>query len=262
MQPHRCRTATLVPFLPLTRPQRPPRDFARRRTAVELLENRRLLSVAVNETYPGFYQVQGDNSGNVISATVNQNDYTFTLDGTTYTDVSYISVVTGNGNDSISITSVDGSGMIGAAITSNGGDDNITLNFDGAIWTGQGDDVIHLSDSFRGEAYASTGNDQIFISGACVNAEIQGDDGNDLIDCSANDSSVVIKGGAGNDTIIGSAYDDVLYGDEGHNVIRGGGGNDVVYAHNGDSVDGGEGADTLYASGAVDTVISIEVIYT
>ncbi len=59
---------------------------------IENLEGRRLLSVTVNQTSPGFYEVNGDESDNVIVVSVSQNDQSFTLDGITYTGVNYIYV--------------------------------------------------------------------------------------------------------------------------------------------------------------------------
>ena len=53
------------------------------RPLVERLERRRLFAVAVTQTYPGFYEVDGDNSGNVINIAVSQASQTFTLNGAT-----------------------------------------------------------------------------------------------------------------------------------------------------------------------------------
>src|SRR4051812_43930271 len=107
---------------------------------IETLEDRRLLSVSVSEGAPGVYQIQSDGNAAVISAEVNQENATFTLNGTTYTDVSYIYVNTGAGDDTVYLTSVDGSGAIGASISTGGGSDTVYLNFDGAIWGGSGND--------------------------------------------------------------------------------------------------------------------------
>jgi Ca2+-binding RTX toxin-like protein len=69
---------------------------------------------------------------------------------------------------------------------------------------------------------------------------------------SANFSSV--------ENLTGSAYDDLLNGDDGSNVINGGAGNDTIYggnyASNGDGNDtiyGGDGNDTLYGGGQSST---------
>lgn len=216
---------------------------------IEELEARRLRSVSVSEGYPGFYEIVGDDAPDEISVSVSQADESFTLDGATYTGVSYILVQGGGGNDDIHVVSIDGAGSISASISGNEGDDNITLNFDGGVWAGTGNDVLNLSDAFRGTADGQEGDDQVVISGACLDPLILGGDGNDVIDCSANLYRVVIHGGGGDDTIYGSAYDDEIYGDEGCDVMYGGAGDDTFYGRDGsiDRMIGGSGFDTAYA---------------
>jgi Ca2+-binding RTX toxin-like protein len=229
---------------------------------IETMERRRLFAVTVTQDYPGYYEINGDDSGNTIAVTVSQNDDTFTLDGTTYTDVAFILVNSGNGNDAVSLISVDGSGMIGAAVNGQGGDDSITVNFDAAVSGGDGNDSIYLSDSYRGEAHGGAGDDKIYISGDCVDAVIMGDDGNDLIDCSNNNCGVTVHGGEGDDTIYGSAYCDTIYGDGGTNQLIGNGGNDTFYTRDGygDSVDGGDGTNMLYGNGTEASVNNVQYI--
>jgi Ca2+-binding RTX toxin-like protein len=228
---------------------------------LESLERRRLFSVSVTETYPGYYEVQGDEAANVISASVSQTNSTFALDGTTYTDVSYITVHGNGGDDQISLTSVDGYGYVGASVTGDDGNDQITLNFDGGVWGGAGNDVIRLSDSFRGETYGDDGDDQIYLSGECIDAEIQGGAGNDLIDCTNNNYGVVAYGGVGIDTVYGSAYGDQLYGDEGDDFLYGGAGNDDIYLEGSDQVHGGDGYDVLYVHGSQQGTNDVEEVY-
>src|SRR5262245_46407854 len=222
---------------------------------LEALEGRRLLSASVSEGYPGFYYIDGDDSPDEISVSVSMTEDTFSFDGNTYSDVSYIVVHGGGGDDTISVMSVDGPGPIGASITGDDGNDVITLNFDGGVWAGSGNDVLHLSDSFRGQALGEEGDDQIFISGDCIDPEIHGGPGDDLIDCSGNNYGVVIHGDNGNDTIYGSTYDDQIYGDRGNNVLYGGGGHDFFDDQDSSSNTpvGGSGEDTvLGGSGGVD----------
>src|SRR5689334_22756843 len=83
---------------------------------LENLEPRRLFAVTVTEGDSGFYEVSSDAESDVIAISVNQQDHTFTLDGNTYTDVAYIQVDGNEGDDTISVTSVDGSGDIAAAV--------------------------------------------------------------------------------------------------------------------------------------------------
>ena len=231
---------------------------------LESLESRRLFSVTVYESYPGFYQIEGDDSDEVISVSVSMNEETFTVDGGTYTGVGYIFINAHGGNDSVSVTSTDGSGYIGASILAGDGSDTVSLNFDGAIWGGRGNDQINLADSFRGEVYGEEGNDRMTIRGACVNAEIRGGDGNDYIDCSGNDYGVVVFAGTGNDTVFGSAHDDSIYAEEGHDKVSGGAGNDTIYVRDGggDEVDGGDGYDFIYADANETNIGGAEAVYT
>lgn len=230
---------------------------------VENLEPRRLFAVTVNEGYPGFFEVDSDAESDNIQISVNQHDHTFTLDGNTYTDVGYIQVFGNEGDDTISVTSVDGSGDIGAVISGGDGNDNLTLNFDGGLWAGEGDDVLNLSGSFYGVAHGEGGNDKINVSGVCVGADIQGGDGNDLIDCSGSVVGVTVHGGAGNDSILGSMFDDTLYGDGGTDYLNSGGGNDIIYAQDGDhcTIIGGAGSDAAFLNGSEDVVRGVEAIY-
>jgi Ca2+-binding RTX toxin-like protein len=231
---------------------------------LESLESRRLFSVTVYEAYPGFYELHGDESDDVINVSVSMKDETFTVDGATYTGAYYIFVNGYGGNDSISVTSVDGSGMIGASISAGDGSDSVSLNFDGAVWGGRGHDQINLADSFRGEVYGEEGNDRMTITGACVNAQILGGDGNDNIDCSGNYYGVVVFAGLGNDTVVGSAYDDQIYAEEGHDKVSGGAGNDTFYVQDGstDDIDGGAGYDFVYADSDEANMTGVEAVYT
>jgi Ca2+-binding RTX toxin-like protein len=177
--------------------------------------------------------------------------------------VSYIFVHGAGGEDNISVTSVDGTGSIGASITGDDGNDSIKLNFDGGVWGGDGNDVIYLTDSFQGVAHGGAGNDQMYIVGACYNAMIIGDTGNDFIDCSQNYYSVVVHAGLGNDTVYGSAYDDQLYGDGGNDEMYGLEGNDSFYTSDNTNglVDGGNGYDILYTGASVPSAANIEQQY-
>jgi Ca2+-binding RTX toxin-like protein len=233
-------------------------------SACDDLESRKLFSVTVTQGYPGIYEVKGDGGSDDIEISVSMNDSTFTLDGITYNDVAYISVDAKNGDDTINLISADGEGSIAAGISAGAGNDSITINFDGGVWGGGGDDTMHLTDSYRGQALGDDGNDQIYIVGACVDAEVNGGEGDDLIDCSAASCGLIIKGGNGNDTIYGSEYNDQIWGDAGDDVLNGNGGNDYFYARDGssDTIDGGAGNDILVADESIDTSnINIEQIY-
>jgi Ca2+-binding RTX toxin-like protein len=195
---------------------------------VERLENRRLLSVTVTEGYPGFYEIWGDESANAIAVSVSMAAETFTLNGVTYSGVSYIAVYGYGGEDTISVVA-DGAGSIGAAVSAGDGSDDITANFSAAIWAGAGSDTLNLADSFRGEAYGEGGDDWVVVSGECVEPEIHGGTGDDVIDASGNNYGVVIHGGWGDDAIYGSLYDDQLYGEAGSDTLYGGSGVDLYF---------------------------------
>jgi Ca2+-binding RTX toxin-like protein len=229
----------------------------------EVLERRRLFSVTVTQDYPGYYEVNADDSGNTINIAVSQTDGTFTLEGNTYTDVSYIQVNGGNGGDTINVISNDGPDGIGVAVQGGSGNDTITTNIDASIWAGAGDDLVQVSDSFQGQIYGEAGNDQIYVSGRCINAIIDGGSGDDLIDATQNQYGVQAEGGAGNDTILGSEYADSIDGGSGSDYIAGNGGDDVIYSRQGqgDTIDGGAGNDTLYANGTEVSATNIEWIY-
>jgi Ca2+-binding RTX toxin-like protein len=222
---------------------------------VEKLETRRCRSVTVTEGYPGFFEVWGDDSANTIAATVSMSAETFTMDGVTYHNVSYISVYGGGGDDTITLLATDGPGFIGTGVTAGSGNDSVTLNFDGAIWAGSGSDTLDLKDSFRGEAYGESGDDHVTVSGECVDPAILGGPGNDVIDATNNHYRVVIRGGCGDDLIFGSLYDDDIYGDEGSDILIGNDGDDTFYSQCGgaDWVIGGSGMDTLYGTSVAGT---------
>jgi Ca2+-binding RTX toxin-like protein len=233
---------------------------------LEPLEFRRLCSATVTELYTGFYEVQANPGNNTIDISVSMANETFTLDSTTYYGVQYIAVYAGDGADTISLVTNDGPGWIGATVDAGGGDDVVTLNFDGGVWAGNGDDTLNLADSFRGEAHGDAGADTINVSGECIDPEIIGGDGDDVIDASGNHYGVVIQGGAGDDTIYGSAYADEIYAGEGDDLLRGNGGNDIFYTADStgtDTVWGGDGGDTLYGD-ANDLVAdaSVETVHT
>ena len=184
---------------------------------LESLEDRRLRSVTVVQGYPGFYEVYGDDSDNVITIDVNAADRTFSIDGKTFAGLNQLAVYGLGGNDLILVSSTPGS-TISASIDGGAGDDILSLNFDGAIRGGEGNDRLYLYDSFRGEVYGGGGDDYIWISGNCVDAAVNGDDGDDWIDASSNFYRVFIHGGAGNDVIFGSNFDDYIFGDGGNDA--------------------------------------------
>jgi len=227
---------------------------------IESLESRRLFAVTVSEAYPGYYEVYGDESDDVIDIAVSQYNESFAIGEDTYYGVCFIYVHAGAGDDAISLISEDGSGLIAASVCAGDGSDTVVLNFDGSVWAGDGNDVLQISDAFRGEVYAGTGDDQIYVSGACVDPHIRAGDGDDLIDASANHYAVSAYGDDGSDTIYGSELGDTLRGGTGADFVYGGGGNDHFYVVDmeADSIFGGEGFDTTYAN-STEAVIGEDV---
>ncbi len=128
------------------------------------------------------------------------------------------------------------------------------------------------ADRLEGRAGADTleggSGDDTLVGGAGGDL-LAGGDGIDLVDYSGSDTGVTVrlKGtGAGGDAegdrfenvehVIGSAFGDVLAGDDGDNRLVGGAGDDVLGGLAGlDTLDGGEGTDTAdySASGAAVT---------
>jgi Ca2+-binding RTX toxin-like protein len=230
----------------------------------ETLERRRFLSVSVVQGYPGYYEVYGDDSSNAIaiSVSVSAEDSCFTLDGATYGGVAYISVFTFAGNDSVSV-SIGKDSPIGASVDAGPGDDDVTILGSGAVWGQSGNDVIRLTDSFRGEAYGGPGDDKIRFAGDCADTQISGGPGNDLIDASACGYAVFAHGDQGDDTLYGSNGDDQLYGDAGSDLLVGGGGNDMFSADDGerDRIIGGAGIDIAYADVGEAGIWGVEYVF-
>jgi Ca2+-binding RTX toxin-like protein len=230
---------------------------------IESLEDRRLLSVTVTEGYPGFYEVYGDASDDVITIDVSQVNETFTLDGTTYTSAAYIMIHSFGGDDVISVTASDGPGSVGASISSGDGNDSVTLNFGGAMWGGNGNDTLSITDAFYGEIHGESGDDVMYVSGATVTPIVRGGDGNDLIDATGNLAPLRIDGNDGNDTIYGSEHGDEIHGGAGQDLIFGNGGDDVFYTRNQDhdEIYGGDGTDIAHIDTNGDDVYDVEYIY-
>jgi Ca2+-binding RTX toxin-like protein len=226
---------------------------------VETMEGRRHFTATVTEGYPGFFEVLGDASADVISISVDQVNETFTLNDVTYTEVAYIFVNSGQGNDTVTLTAAD-FGYIATSVVSGAGDDIVNVDFDGSIWAGPGDDTVYLSDAFRGEVFGEGEDDQVFVSGYCVDAEVDGGNGNDLLDAFNNYYGVYMHGGKGDDILIGSEYGDTIWGGSGNDLVEAGGGDDTVYLVDGgpDTVDGGDGEDWLYADLEDQSVANVE----
>lgn len=191
---------------------------ARRPVVVEPLENRRLCSVTVTQGYPGYYTINGDNNANAISVAINQAARTFTFAGTQYTGVLYVTINGYGGNDFITVTG--GQGPIGATVNDGDGADSVSVGVSGAIYVGNGQDIVSMQDSFQGEIHTGGGNDQITLKGYSANAIIYAGNGNNLIDASQNNYGTSIYAGSGNNTIYGSNYSDLISVGAGSHGVR------------------------------------------
>ncbi|MCC7425893.1 MAG: hypothetical protein IT557_03210 [Alphaproteobacteria bacterium] len=169
----------------------------------------------------------------------NVENLTLTLTGAAITG-------TGNALDNVIIGNNGNNRLNGM-----GGNDTIHGGLGSDTLAGNdGDDVIHGED----------GNDR--IGGQDGNDQLDGGAGTDIVDYTSASAAVTVDmsiagpqdtGGAGTDTlagfewIYGSAYSDVLVGDDAANVLTGFGGDDML--------DGGLGADKMYGGAGNDTYI-------
>lgn len=145
----------------------------------------------------------------------------------------------------------------GLVIIGTSGDDVLVGGaFDDRIWGGDGDDIL------------------IGLAGA---DDLQGQGGVDTVDYSASnaavdvwiaDTSLSATPGVGGHAqgdrfetlhnVIGSAFDDVIVGNERINVLSGGAGNDTLFGGGGnDTLFGGEGDDTLTGGDRDDTIYAL-----
>ena len=226
---------------------------------LEMLERRRLLSVSVVEGYPGFYEVYGDTSSDVIS--VSFSDGAFTIDGTTYGGVAYVTIFGDGGDDVIDVGAAPW--PVGVTVNGGHGNDSVTIHSAGAVFGEEGSDVLRLSNSFRGTAFGGSGDDWIVLAGDCIDPRIDGGDGSDVLDAMGNNFGIFAHGGKGEDAIYGSNFDDQLYGDAGNDLLFGSGGNDVAYSNDQqpDRVIGGAGIDTAYADTCESGVWGVEYVF-
>jgi len=229
---------------------------------LETLERRRLLSVSVVEGYPGFYEVYGTPDSDVIAVAISAADSSFTVDGVQYGGASSISIFAGPGDDFVSV-SADGPTSLGATVEGGPGNDDLSVSGGGGVWGGGGNDTLRLNDCYRGEIHGGSGDDHLYVSGACADAQIEGEQGNDLIDATASATAVIAAGGGGDDTIFGSQYDDELYGESGSDLLVGGAGNDIFYSAEleRDRLIGGAGVDVAFVDASESGIWGVEYVY-
>jgi Ca2+-binding RTX toxin-like protein len=229
---------------------------------LETLERRRLYSVTVVQGYPGFYNVYGTDSADVIAISVSTADSSFTVDGARYDGVAKISVFAYGGDDTVTVN-IDGPSNIGASVDAGDGNDDVSIVGAGSIWGGNGNDTLRLTNAYRGEIYGGSGDDRLSIGGESADSLLEGEQGNDLIDARDNNYAVVAGGGAGDDTVFGSNYDDQIYGDAGSDLLIGNNGNDTFYAVDmeRDRIVGCAGIDVAYADYGEGGVWGVEYVF-
>ncbi|MCT4534613.1 VCBS domain-containing protein [Halodesulfovibrio sp.] len=184
-------------------------------------------------------------------------DHRDELHGTDYDDV----ITGGDGDDVISGN--------GGTNTLHGGDGNDTfLGGEGADHFHGGDDsdtvsyensqsrvVVDLSGTVTsdGDAANDTFDSIENLRGSAFDDILYGDDNANRIEGGAGGD--YISGGKGNDTIDGGSGDDDLWGKEGNDTIKGGSGNDLLWGGNGnDTLEGGSGVDRLTGGDGKDTL--------
>jgi Ca2+-binding RTX toxin-like protein len=250
---------------------------------LQTLERRRLLSVAateggivevgtaidggtssdgvtVIEGYPGFFEIHGGDAADTIAVEF-RPDGALVVNEAVYGVAEYVSVFSYGGDDTVTVGRAGQ--FVGASVIAGPGNDSVSVNCAGGVWGEQGNDVLRLTNAFRGEVYGGGGDDKLYLSGESFDCRIEGGDGNDSIDAGSNNYSVFVVGGGGDDTIFGSNYDDQLHGNGGVDFLFGGGGNDHFYSVDAeqDRLVGGAGIDTAFADPSEAGVWGIEYVF-
>lgn len=203
-----------------------------------------------------FLYIYGDGAANEIdlitSFVIGEPwDYLMVFDGTTQVSIdsspdgpgintdrlSGIFVTAGDGDDTVSISSLSDYTGFRPRLEGEGGDDTLVgaVHYGTSLWGGNGSDQLlggNGDDSIRG-GDTDDGNDWA-VSGEGHDS-LTGGNGHDTLD-----------GGLGSDTISGGLGSDLLYGGNGTDSLHGGNGTDTVHGMNGaDTIYGGNGSDTL-----------------
>lgn len=161
------------------------------------------------------------------------------------TGVSSVRVESGDGNDTVRLSSV----TVPSVVLAGSGND--------VVYGGTNRDVVYGQDG-NDSLYGQGGNDH--LDGGTGNDRLLGGLGNDLLrGQSGND---LLHGQHGDDTLFGDAGNDRLFGGAGKDRLYGGTGNDMLNGEDGvafnDYLNGQEGRDDCRADGG-DTLVSCEV---
>jgi Ca2+-binding RTX toxin-like protein len=177
-----------------------------------------------------------------------------------------VQVLTGDGDDTVTITSLVNVLPIVLVIDGQAGDDtisatnvvlprNLILQLNG----GDGDDLV-IGSSSRDRIDGGLGDDTLrgepgddSILGGDGNDSVEGGGGNDTIDGGLGADTLL--GEVGDDSLEGGFGDDFLDGDDGNDTVSGGFGNDLVRGDRGDDLlYGGQGDDSLFGSAGNDSM--------
>lgn len=179
--------------------------------------------------------------------------------------VSEVRLLTDNGNDRLTMDSVDRVAPILVRFELGRGQDR--LDASGAqlgdvqlVFNGEDGNDTLLGSEGNDVAFGGLGDDSLVGNGG--NDTLNGDDGQDSLEGGDGDDSLLggagfdtLLGGTGNDTGLGGEGNDTLNGQDGNDTLDGQLGNDkVIGAPGDDSLSGDDGSDSLFG-GAGDDVL-------
>lgn len=226
---------------------------------IELLENRRFLSVSVvNGVLTIDDSTQSVPERIVVSLDSNTNNYKVNDNGAvsefSQGGVDYVDVLGSQGPNYINIKATFPNDTGDNAITGGPGSDTIIGSPGGntVIFGGNGADSLTAQGQNN---IVNGGNGADTIVGGSGGDTLFGDNGPDSI--MTGSGANVAVGGAGPDTIIAGTGNDSLYGKSGNDLIIGGGGQNLIRGGKGnDTLMGGAGSSTLIGGRGADVLVS------
>ncbi len=185
-----------------------------------------------------------------------------------------VTLVGGDGNDTVTLTAIDHVLPVGIVFDLGAGNDRfLGQNAKSGrvplqVLGGEGNDTLTGSfgvDVFDGGAgndslTGGDGHDQLsggigddILKGGIGNDELDGGDGSDVLDGETGND--IVAGGDGNDSLTGAAGNDTLKGDNGNDSLFAGTGDDRLEGGTGDdSLKGNTGNDKLFGGDGNDTL--------
>jgi Ca2+-binding RTX toxin-like protein len=225
-------------------------------TVLESLENRRLLSVTLDngtlsvvgeKNLPNEIVVQANPDGLRIDVVVNSNP-TESFDRSA---VSRIVLVGGKLSDRLRINDELGVVGIESVFFGRDGDDLLLGGAENTtLFGGRGDDFLYAT-AGRNVFFGQDGNDTLI--GGDDRDLLFGNRGDDYLYGYGGDD--LLHGGFGNDGLYGGDGDDHAWGHHGDDVLEGEAGNDVLWTGAGtNAVYAGDGDDRVFAQSGTNTV--------